>query len=216
MKLFNLAFAVSVFPFSLAACDNSADKKVENSAAIENEYRNYVIDGSATNLACQSKVVQNSEFVLCSYGDGQWPHRGLWMVDGGRYYALNGKALSALEKLKSNSSFSTLPSRVTVDVSGVMRTFEGGEVDSKLVSESSENEVSKSEVDAYCAYSKEKDLLTIQANSRFGADNPLSEKRAEWIEPKIMDLRKKHFEQKGMQYFSVFEKVTGAGVTCPG
>jgi hypothetical protein len=204
----------SILSFVLVGCGDSTDNKSPSITVIEGEYSNYVIDKEITNLICVSKVMQNHEFILCTYGEGRWPHKGLWMVDGGHFYALNGKALTALDKLKHNSNFSQLPPRMDVNVSGVMSAFESGVLADNLVKEVSEQAVSQKEINAYCSYMKEKDNLTIQANSRFGEDNPLSKERAAWIEPKIVEIQNRYFEAQGLKYHDVFGKVASARIRC--
>jgi hypothetical protein len=183
--------------------------------ALQQAYAEYVVPSSVTNLECISKTSQDTQFVLCTYGEGRWPHKGLWMVDGNQFYALNGKALAALEKLGNAPSHAKLPIRTKVDVPGVMSLFEGVSRQGRLVQVIPEKELSQTELDAYCAYMAEQDKLTIQANERFGPDNPLSEERAAWIEPKLLQLIQHHFNDEGMDYYALLGKVSSTGVRCP-
>jgi hypothetical protein len=137
------------------------------------------------------------------------------MVDGSQFYALNGKALAALEKLGNALSHSKLPNRTKVDVSGVMGLFEGANPQGRLVEVITENELSQTKLDAYCAYMAEHDQLTSQANARFGADNPLSEERAAWIEPKLLQLIQRHFTDEGLDYYEILGQVSSMGIRCP-
>ena len=203
---------------TLIALNSTAVLASESSSkaalALQQAYTAYVIPSSVTNLECSSKISQGHQFVLCTYGEGRWPHKGLWMADGNQFYALNGKALAALEKIGSAPGHSKLPNRTKVDVSGVMGLFEGVNPQGRLVEVTTENELNQTELDAYCAYMAEHDELTIEANARFGADKPLSEERAAWIEPKLLQLIQRHFTDEGLDYYALLGKVSSMGIGC--
>jgi len=182
---------------------------------LEAAYKNLVITTKDSGtLDCNSKVLQGHEFVLCEYGIGKWSHKGLWMVEGINYYALNGKALTALQKLKGNGSFQELPPRINVNVPAAMSAFENGDsLDVEIVTKAPNSKISDQEIDNYCAYTKAVDQLSIEANSRFG-DDPLSKDRETWIEPQILVLQKSYFESRGMTYMDIFSKILDAKIIC--
>lgn len=198
----------SAIVFMLVSCSSeSADDKTEVSVAIENSY----IDILGRTPECISKIIEGYEFVQCD--------NDLWLNgNNGEYYAINGKAMTSLENLKTDTHFLQLPPRVNVDVGGVKSIFDGdvNANSEKLIKVVSEKDISELELNAYCSYQQEKEALSIEANHKFGdqGDALLSEKRENWITPKIKKLQKHYFEDQGKKYEEEFIRIADSGMQC--
>ncbi len=98
----------------LASCTNqpaSNAPQLDASKAtemLELAYLQYVNpDGKLGTVNCKHKVVDDENFVLCIYpstvSETKPIHRGVWIArqtgEDFKFYAVNGKALNALEKL---------------------------------------------------------------------------------------------------------------------
>lgn len=174
-------------------------------------------NGSGGPVSCRHKEIESKQFILCEFENHGYRHRGLWEVqkDGSKFvfYALNGKALTALERLRSYPDFRTHPQPQMIDISAALDVFDGKSksVIRTDVVAASQN-LTEMERNTYCAYYKEKSQLTIEANKLFS--DPISEDRRNWIEPKILALQKKYFSDNGLEYRSVFAKVLEAQAQC--
>lgn len=183
--------------------------------ALHVAYATQVALPSGSNLDCRSRVAQDHEFVRCAFETGRVPHQSLWLIEGDRFYALNGTALSVLDKVRQTAPVDRLPPRKQVDLPAVLGLFEGRAPTGTLVSQVDQDTVSDQELTAYCAYMRESDALSLEANRRFGAANPLSEARTAWIEPKLLALIEKRFTTQGLDYHAVLGRVLAQRLRCP-
>jgi len=87
-------------------------------------------DGEKGPVRCNLKPVEGENFVLCLYPSaGAEPvHRGLWVAkqngEDFKFYAVNGKALTALEKLsRYPDEFMKQPQAHKIDIPKVLAAF---------------------------------------------------------------------------------------------
>ncbi|HLD23836.1 MAG TPA: hypothetical protein VJA83_07815 [Sulfuricurvum sp.] len=197
--------------FVVVSCNSDEEGVTKVSEEIESAYA-----GSMAQKAdCVSKIIDGYEFVLCQPTD-------LWMSskDGSEFYALNGKAITRSEKI---SEFypkfkGTTPQRIDVIPGDILDVFSGeSNTTEGLVHVTTEEQVSQSDIDNYCAYEEKRDDLTLQANKLFGMpdmDLAKSDRRAKWIEPKIAELDKAYFESKGTTWGKEFQRIGDNKIHC--
>ena len=64
----------------------------------------------------------------------------------------------------------------------------------------------------FCRYQLATDQLTREANRLF--EDPVSEARTEWIDPKILELQQLHFGVQGKAFGREYWRIMKSGVTC--
>jgi hypothetical protein len=169
---------------------------------------------------CRSNEFDTRHFIRCDINYPLYPHKGLWEVEivNGKpvWYAINGKARGVLDAHFRNypSEFKEHPRPNIIDIEALLENFEGANkpVVMKDVIEANKL-ISEEELSVYCAYKKDSDNLTSQANHLKLL--PASEKRERWINPKLAALQKKYFATKGMNYDDLAVKFIKAQFRCP-
>lgn len=129
---------LKLFPFLLAlfSCAPSPESTApaldvaEATATLTSAYLQEVNpDGRHGSVRCDHKAVDSQNFVLCVYPSaGADPiHRGLWIAEQNgsslKFYAVNGKALTALDKLDQYKEFTKQPDAYKIDISSVLERF---------------------------------------------------------------------------------------------
>lgn len=114
------------------ACSGPTDPSVKNGLdALEVAYILKVKPQDASYTKCVNKMIESRHVVRCgiSFGSTELVQKGLWEIDAsdGQFvvYAMNGKALSALEKISDADKFRSGVGRTPFNTLAVEKAFEG-------------------------------------------------------------------------------------------
>lgn len=128
MKEF-LLFFLAIFA---AGCSGPSDPIVkEGFEALDTVYVLKVKPQDASFTKCAYKALESRHLVRCgiSFGSTELAQKGFWEIEtsSGKFvaYAMNGKALSALEKIGASDQFKSGAGRTSLNIQNAEATFDG-------------------------------------------------------------------------------------------
>lgn len=117
---------------SAAGCSGSSDPVVkEGFEALDSAYVLKVKPQDAAFTKCAYKALGNRYIVRCgiSFGSTELGQKGFWEIENnsGKFvaYAMNGKALSVLEKIGASDQFKSGAGRTPLDIQNAEAIFDG-------------------------------------------------------------------------------------------
>lgn len=126
-KLFLCFLAISA-----AGCSEPSDPIVkEGFEALDTAYVIKVKPQDASFTKCAYKALESQHVVRCgiSFGSTELAQKGFWEIEtsSGKFvaYAMNGKALSALEKIGASDQFKSGAGRAPLNIQNAEATFDG-------------------------------------------------------------------------------------------
>ncbi len=126
-KMFLCLFAISA-----AGCSGPSDPLVKQAYdALDAAYVLKVKPQDASFTKCVYKAIEGRHIVRCgiSFGSTELIRKGFWEVEteSGQFvvYAMNGKALTALEKIGISEQFKSGVGRTPLDIQNASLAFDG-------------------------------------------------------------------------------------------
>ena len=123
---------VCLFGISALGCSGPSDPLVKQAYdALDAAYVLKVKPQDASFTKCVYKAIENRHIVRCgiSFGSTEISHKGFWEIEkeSGTFvvYAMNGKALAALEKIGVTDQFKAGVGRTPLDIQNASLAFDG-------------------------------------------------------------------------------------------
>lgn len=125
-------FLLCFLAISATGCSGSSDPIVkEGFDALDTAYVLKVKPQDAAFTKCAYKLVESRHVIRCgiSFGSTELSQKAYWEIEtnGGKFvaYAMNGKAISALEKIGASEQFKSGAGRTSLNIQNAEAAFDG-------------------------------------------------------------------------------------------